>query len=70
MILVSGFIHDVSDLLDDHPGGRELLTKAIGTDATSPFFGGVYEHSHAAHNVRRSLLNGHPSIFKAHFIVS
>lgn len=38
--------------MDQHPGGREFLAKAIGTDATTAFFGGTYEHSHAAHNVR------------------
>lgn len=52
LVLVSGFIHDVSVFMDQHPGGRELLAKAIGTDATTAFFGGTYEHSHAAHNVR------------------
>jgi stearoyl-CoA desaturase (Delta-9 desaturase) len=40
LILISGFIHDV------------LLTRFIGKDATSAFFGGIYEHSNAAHNVR------------------
>lgn len=64
LILVAGFVHDVSSLLSDnvdgsgnknahpHPGGRELIERAIGTDATTAFFGGVYMHSNAAHNVR------------------
>jgi stearoyl-CoA desaturase (Delta-9 desaturase) len=52
LILVSGFIHDVSGFLDEHPGGRHLLAKNIGKDATTAFFGGVYDHSNAAHNVR------------------
>ncbi|KAG5220169.1 delta fatty acid desaturase protein [Salix suchowensis] len=52
LILVSGFIHDVSDFLEEHPGGRHLLVKMIGKDATTAFFGGVYDHSNAAHNVR------------------
>lgn len=51
LICIAGFIHDVSDFLDDHPGGRHLLTKHIGKDATTAFFGGVYDHSNAAHNV-------------------
>jgi len=38
--------------LDEHPGGRHLLAKQIGKDASTAFFGGVYEHSNAAHNVR------------------
>ena len=50
-MLVSGFIHDVTDLLDHHPGGKTLLTAYIGKDATAAFNGGVYDHSNAAHNV-------------------
>lgn len=52
LILVSGFIHDVSTFRDAHPGGAHLLTKYVGEDATAAFFGGVYDHSNAAHNVR------------------
>jgi len=51
LILISGFIHDVSTFLDEHPGGRHLLVKNIGKDATTAFFGGVYDHSNAAHNL-------------------
>lgn len=51
LILVSGFIHDVGSFIDEHPGGPHLLIKMIGKDATTAFFGGVYDHSNAAHNV-------------------
>jgi len=51
LVLISGFIHDVGAFLDEHPGGRHLLAKQIGKDASTAFFGGVYEHSNAAHNV-------------------
>jgi stearoyl-CoA desaturase (delta-9 desaturase) len=51
LIVVAGFIHDVSSFLDEHPGGRHLLGKNVGKDATVPFFGGVYDHSNAAHNL-------------------
>lgn len=51
LVLVSGFIHDLSTFMDEHPGGRHFLAKMIGKDATTAFFGGVYEHSNAAHNV-------------------
>ena len=51
LVLVSGFIHDVGSFIDEHPGGPHLLIKMIGRDATTAFFGGVYEHSNAAHNV-------------------
>ncbi|KAL0958430.1 hypothetical protein HGRIS_000572 [Hohenbuehelia grisea] len=56
LILISGFIHDVSDFLEEHPGGRHLLVKMIGKDATTAFFGGVYDHSNAAHNVSFSFI--------------
>ena len=51
LILISGFIHDVGGFIEEHPGGAHLLIKMIGKDATTAFFGGVYDHSNAAHNV-------------------
>ena len=51
LVLIAGFIHDVEGFLDGHPGGRKLLATHIGQDATTAFFGGVYDHSNAAHNV-------------------
>ena len=51
LVLIGGFIHDLSSFMDQHPGGRGLLSSNIGKDATAAFLGGVYEHSHAAHNV-------------------
>ncbi|KZT11179.1 delta9-fatty acid desaturase [Laetiporus sulphureus 93-53] len=50
LVLIAGFIHDVSSFIDEHPGGRHLIAKHIGKDATTAFFGGVYDHSNAAHN--------------------
>jgi stearoyl-CoA desaturase (delta-9 desaturase) len=52
LILIAGYIHDVSTFIEEHPGGRHLLVKNIGKDASTAFFGGVYDHSNAAHNVR------------------
>ena len=51
LIVIHGFIHDVSSFTEDHPGGAHLIKRAIGTDATTAFFGGVYDHSNAAHNL-------------------
>ncbi|PBK70956.1 delta 9-fatty acid desaturase [Armillaria solidipes] len=67
LVLVSGFIHDLSGFLEHHPGGKPLLARYIGKDATTAFFGGVYDHSHAAHNLlsmkRVGILDGgHPHI--------
>ena len=52
LVLISGFIHDIGPFMEKHPGGRVLLEAHVGKDATSAFFGGVYDHSNAAHNVR------------------
>jgi len=51
LVLISGFIHDVSAFMDEHPGGIHLIKKNLGKDATTAFFGGVYDHSNAAHNL-------------------
>ncbi|ETW75928.1 hypothetical protein HETIRDRAFT_422558 [Heterobasidion irregulare TC 32-1] len=50
LVLIAGFIHDVNSFIEEHPGGRHMLAKYIGKDATTAFFGGVYDHSNAAHN--------------------
>jgi cytochrome b involved in lipid metabolism len=55
LILISGFIHDVGSFINEHPGGPHMLIKFIGKDATTAFFGGVYDHSNAAHNVSSCL---------------
>jgi len=54
LLCIGGFIHDVECFMDEHPGGEALLRSHIGKDATAAFFGGVYSHSNAAHNVRFS----------------
>ncbi|GBE87551.1 delta 9-fatty acid desaturase protein [Sparassis latifolia] len=51
LVVIGGFIHDVGHFMDEHPGGRHLVAKNIGRDATTAFFGGVYDHSNAAHNL-------------------
>jgi len=51
LVLISGFIHDVGSFIQEHPGGAHLIIKFVGKDATTAFFGGVYDHSNAAHNL-------------------
>ena len=51
LILIAGFIHDVSNFVDSHPGGRALIRSYIGKDATVPFYGGIHDHNTAAHNM-------------------
>lgn len=55
LILIAGFIHDVSSFVDQHPGGRDVLIRSSGRDMTASFFGGVYTHSNSAHNVSAKL---------------
>lgn len=51
LILIAGVVHDVSTFIKDHPGGKALISSAIGKDSTAIFNGGVYMHSNAAHNL-------------------
>jgi len=51
LVLISGIVHDVTDFVDQHPGGKTLISSAIGKDGTAVFNGGVYAHSNAAHNL-------------------
>lgn len=51
LLLIAGFIHDVSLFMDSHPGGRAILKNYIGKDATVAFYGGIHDHNTAAHNI-------------------
>ncbi|GAA5980587.1 hypothetical protein JCM5350_004357 [Sporobolomyces pararoseus] len=51
LIVVSGFIHDVSSFISRHPGGAALVKARLGKDASAAFHGGVYDHSNAASNL-------------------
>ena len=63
LILISGFIHDARDFISEHPGGATLIKENCGKDMTAAFFGGVYDHSNAAHNVSRvHTHSGSPSV--------
>lgn len=58
LIAVAGVIHDVSSFVKEHPGGKSLISSAIGKDATSMFNGGVYDHTNAAHNLLSTMRVG------------
>jgi len=53
LVIVDGLVHDVSNFIDEHPGGVALLRSAVGRDATDAFNGktGVYKHSNAARHL-------------------
>lgn len=40
LMVISGYIHDVSTFIDEHPGGRALIKTRLGRDATNAFYGG------------------------------
>lgn len=58
LVVVGGFIHDVEHYVDQHPGGAAILRSRLGKDATSAFYGGVYDHSNGAGNLLSSLRVG------------
>jgi stearoyl-CoA desaturase (delta-9 desaturase) len=58
LTVIAGVIHDVGDFIKDHPGGKALISSAIGKDATAIFNGGVYDHSNAAHNLLSTMRVG------------
>jgi stearoyl-CoA desaturase (delta-9 desaturase) len=58
LVAIAGVIHDVTDFIKDHPGGKALISSAIGKDATAIFNGGVYLHSNAAHNLLSTMRVG------------
>jgi stearoyl-CoA desaturase (Delta-9 desaturase) len=58
LIAVAGVVHDVTDFIKDHPGGRAMIGSGIGKDATAMFNGGVYMHSNAAHNLLSTMRVG------------
>lgn len=51
LVAIAGFVHDISDFVTEHPGGRALIQSAVGKDATAMFTGGVYDHSNHANTI-------------------
>ncbi|KAI5285187.1 stearoyl-CoA 9-desaturase [Ascosphaera aggregata] len=58
LIAVAGIVHDVTQFVDMHPGGRAMIKSGIGKDATAMFNGGVYNHHNAAHNLLSTMRVG------------
>ncbi|CAG8823638.1 692_t:CDS:1, partial [Dentiscutata erythropus] len=57
-ICIEGIIYDVSNFMDEHPGGKTLIFTSLGKDMTTAFNGGVYDHSNAARNLMSSFRVG------------
>ncbi|KAF2217935.1 hypothetical protein CERZMDRAFT_31589 [Cercospora zeae-maydis SCOH1-5] len=58
LVAVAGVVHDVSQFINDHPGGKAMIRSGLGKDATAMFNGGVYMHSNAAHNLLSTMRVG------------
>ncbi|KAK9459204.1 uncharacterized protein V1516DRAFT_697291 [Lipomyces oligophaga] len=58
LVLIAGVVHDVTNFIEQHPGGKALIQSGIGKDATAIFNGGVYDHSNAAHNLLATMRVG------------
>ncbi|KAL2855280.1 hypothetical protein BJX68DRAFT_231852 [Aspergillus pseudodeflectus] len=58
LIAIGGVVHDVTEFVKEHPGGKAFIASGIGKDATAMFNGGVYRHSNAAHNLLASMRVG------------
>jgi stearoyl-CoA desaturase (delta-9 desaturase) len=50
-IIVNGIVHEITQFIDQHPGGRAFIELYAGKDATEAFLGGSYNHSNAARNI-------------------
>ncbi|KAJ3012143.1 UNVERIFIED_CONTAM: hypothetical protein HDU68_001356, partial [Siphonaria sp. JEL0065] len=55
LLIISGVVYDVSNFMDEHPGGKGFLRVSIGRDVTASFNGGVYDHANAARNLMSSM---------------
>ncbi|KAK9447199.1 uncharacterized protein V1518DRAFT_421614 [Limtongia smithiae] len=58
LVLIAGVVHDVTNFIEQHPGGQALISSGVGKDATAIFNGGVYDHSNAAHNLLATMRVG------------
>jgi len=58
LVVIQGIVHDVSSFIKEHPGGYKLIASKIGKDASTAFFGGVYDHSNAAQNLLATMRVG------------
>lgn len=58
LVVIVGVVHDVTDFINDHPGGKAMINSEIGKDATAMSNGGICYHSNAAHNLLSTMRVG------------
>lgn len=51
LIIINDIVHDVKGFIKSHPGGQAVVRASLGKNATDAFYGAVYAHSNAAHNM-------------------
>ena len=56
VVIIDQLVYDVSEYLEEHPGGAKLLRNYSGRDASKAFNGGLNNHSQAAKTRRKELL--------------
>jgi stearoyl-CoA desaturase (delta-9 desaturase) len=57
-VVLNGFVVDVKEFMEIHPGGKGYIASSIGKDVTEDFNGGKYRHSNAGHNLASTLRVG------------
>ncbi|KAL8737772.1 MAG: hypothetical protein Q9181_001362 [Wetmoreana brouardii] len=58
LVAIAGIVHEVTEFIKEHPGGKAMIKSGLGKDATAMFNGGIYMHSNAAHNLLSSMRVG------------
>lgn len=56
LILINGYIYDVSEFENKYFGGKVIIRVRVGKDVIVVFGGGVYEYSNVVYNVSYYLI--------------
>lgn len=65
-MVIEGFVHDITDFLVEHPGGKDILMDHLGKDSTDAFNSEqIHAHGTAAFHMlaRYPVINEDSNIF-------